>query len=244
MDVIEKYKLKEVLILKKEEIKAVLFDLDDTLVNSKKAEYNAICEFKRGYDEFKQIGNDEFAKSWNKITMKIYERYHQGEISFEELRMGRMKGLFNYYSTNISDEEAKERFKEYQNIYERNWILFDDVKNVLEKLKHKYKLVILSNGDGKQQRKKIEYTGLNEYFSDIIISGEVGYSKPEKEIFQIACKTINLNPENCIMVGDQYKVDVDGSLNVGIKGIWVNRKKENIEYKYTIDELSELENYL
>lgn len=226
------------------EIKAVLFDLDDTLVNSKMAEYKAICEFKSLHNEFNQVEDAEFAKSWGKITMEIYEKYHQGKISFEELRIGRMQGLFNYYSINISDENAKEKFKDYQNIYEKNWILFDDAKEVLENLKNKYKLVILSNGDGKQQRKKIEYTGLNKYFSDIVISSEVGYSKPEKEIFEIACKMINLKPENCIMIGDKYKVDVEGSLNAGMHGIWVNRKKEELKYKFQIKELSELKNYL
>ena len=228
----------------KAEIKAILFDLDDTLVNSKKAEYNAICEFKSLYSEFNKVEDVDFARVWSKITVETYEKYHNGEISFEELRIGRMKGLFNYYSINISDEDVKERFKNYQVIYEKNWILFDDAKEVLENLKNKYKLVILSNGDGKQQRKKIKYTGLNKYFSDIVISSEVGYSKPEKEIFEIACKMIDLKPENCIMIGDKYKVDIEGSLNAGMHGIWVNRNKEKLSYKFQVEELSELNNYL
>lgn len=228
----------------KAEIKAILFDLDDTLVNSKKAEYNAVCELKSLYSEFNKVEDADFAKVWSKITMETYEKYHNGEISFEELKIGRMKELFSYYSINISDKDAKERFKKYQVIYEKNWILFDDAKEVLENLKNKYKLVILSNGDGKQQRKKIKYTGLNKYFSDIVISSEVGYSKPEKEIFDIACKMIDLKAENCIMIGDKYKVDVEGSLNAGMHGIWVNRKKEKLSYKFQVEELSELKNYL
>ena len=230
--------------MKKEEINVVLFDLDDTLVNSKKAEYNAICEFKKLYSEFNKIEDVDFAKTWSKITMEIYEKYHNGIISFEELRIERMKGLFNNYSMDISDEDAKMKFKDYQNIYEKNWVLFDDAKEVLENLKDRYKLVILSNGDGKQQRKKIEYTGLNKYFSDIVISSEVGYSKPEKEIFEIACKMINSKPENCIMVGDKYKIDIEGSLNAGMHGIWVNRKKEQSSFEYQIEELNELSKYL
>lgn len=230
--------------MKKEEIKAVLFDLDDTLVNSKKAEYNAICEFKNLYSEFNEIKDDDFANVWSKITMEIYEKYDNAEISFDEQRIGRMKGLFSNYLINISDEDAQKKFKSYLNIYEKNWILFDDVKEVLEKLKDRYKLVILSNGDEKQQRKKIEYTGLNKYFSDIVISSEVGYSKPEKEIFEIACKMINVKPKNCIMIGDKYKVDIEGSLNAGMHGIWVNRKKEQLSFEYQIKELNELSKYL
>ncbi len=136
-----------------EEIKAILFDLDDTLVNSKKAEYNAICEFKKLYSVFGEVKDNDIAQIWNNITMKNYEKYHKGEISFEELRTKRMKELFTNYSINISKEDAKNKFKDYQKIYEKNWILFDDAEEALKTLKSKYKLVILSNGDGKQQRK-------------------------------------------------------------------------------------------
>ena len=225
-------------------IEAIFFDLDDTLFNSKKAEYNAICEFKKSYNEFDKIKDIDFSNIWNKITIEKYEKYHSGKISFEELRIGRIKGLFSNYSINISDEDAKEKFKDYQNIYEKNWILFDDTKKVLESLKSKYKFAIISNGDAKWQRKKIEYTGLNKYFSDIVISGEVGYSKPEKEIFDITCKMVDLKPANCIMIGDKYKVDIQGALNAGMQAIWVNRKKEQSNYKYQIKELNELTKYL
>ncbi len=225
-------------------IKAILFDLDDTLLNSKKAEYNAICEFKNLHSEFNEVKDINFGEVWSKITLELYEKYHKGEISFEELRIERMKELFSKYSINISDDDAKEAFKDYKNIYEKNWILFDDTKEVLEKLKNRYKLVIVSNGDGIWQRKKIKETGLNKYFSNIVISSEVGCSKPEKEIFEIAYKMVNLKPEDCVMIGDKYKVDVEGSLNAGMYGIWVNRKKEQLSYKYQINELNELTKYL
>ena len=226
------------------EIKAVIFDVDDTLVNSNKAEFNAICKFKDSYNEFNQSEYDEFAKLWKKITRDVYEKYLQHQISFEQLRIERMKTLFNDYHVNISDKEAIEIYNIYQNEYEKNWKLFDDAKEILENFKNKYKLAIITNGDSNQQRKKIKYTGLNDYFSDIFISSEVGYSKPEKEIFEIACKKINLNPENCIMIGDKYNVDVEGSLNVGMHGIWVNRNREDITYKFQVEELSELNHYL
>lgn len=147
--------MKRYLLLKnKLKIKVILFDLDDTLVNSKKAEYNAICDFKKSYSEFDRIKDIDFAMIWNKITMEKYEKYHSETLSFEELKIGRMKGLFSNYLINISDEDAKKKFKDYQNIYEKDWILFDDAKELLEKLKGRYKLVIISNGDGKRTKEK------------------------------------------------------------------------------------------
>ncbi len=226
------------------EIKAVLFDLDDTLVNSKKAEYDAICELKKMYSEFDKVKDDEFAQIWNNITLEIYEEYLKGKISFEKSRMKRMQGLFGNYLINISEAEAKNKFRDYRKIYEANWNLFNDAEEVLKNLKSKYKLVIISNGNGKQQRRKIEHTGLNKYFSNIVISSEVGCSKPEKEIFDIACQMVDSEPKNCVMIGDKYKVDIEGSLNAGMQGIWVNREKENSSYEYQIKELKELKKYL
>ena len=119
--------------------------------------------------------------------------------------------------------------------------LFVDTINVLNNLKKKYKLCIVTNGDVLEQNKKIKYTGLKKYFQGIVISSEIGYSKPEKEIFEIACNKMNVEPKNCVMIGDRYKTDIEGGINAGIKTIWVNRKEEKINYKFQIKELSEIE---
>ncbi len=228
----------------KNHIKTIFFDLDDTLVNSKKAEYNAICEFKHLYEGFSKIEDNQFARTWSKVTMENYDKYHSGKITFEELRVKRMQCLFATYNVKLSDNEAKEKFEEYQTIYERNWILFEDAINLLEELKGRFNLAILSNGDGNQQRRKIEYTGLKKYFQEIIISGEVNVSKPNRKIFEIACEKTKSNPKECIMVGDKYDTDIEGALNAGLKAIWIDRKNESREYEYKISELVEMKKFL
>lgn len=228
----------------KKRIKVILFDLDDTLINSKKAQFNAICKFKKQYKEFEQTEENEFAKLWKKITSEKYEKYLKNEISFEEQRIERMKDLFKYYSVYITEEEAKKRFNKYQKTYEDNWIAFDDTKKVLEYLYNKYKLAIISNGDGELQRRKIQKTGLNKYFSETVISSEVGVSKPDRRIFELTCKRMNVKPEECIMIGDKFSVDVEGGINAGITSIWVDRKNDNTNFKYKVHELSQVIQYI
>ena len=229
---------------RKERIKAIFFDLDDTLINSQKAQFNAICEFKKRYKEFEQVDRNEFAKLWKNITSEKYEKYLNNEISFEQQRIERMKDLFLYYSVNITDEEAKERFKYYYKTYEKNWIVFDDTEELLEYLHSKYKLAIISNGDGEQQRRKIQKTGLNSYFAEIVISGEVGVSKPDRKIFELTCEKMNVKPEECIMIGDKFSVDVGGGINAGITSIWVDRKRDSTNYKYKVNKLSQIIQYI
>ena len=203
----------------KKEKKVIFFDLDDTLMNSNRSQYNAIREFKKQYDAFKKIDDNEFANTWNKIVTEVYEKYHNGLISFEELKIKRIKDLFSAYGVNILDEEAKEIFKEYFKIYEKNWILFEDTMTILNKLKNKYKLAIITNGDGELQRKKINNIGIRDFFQEITISDEVGISKPDKRIFELTCKKMNVTPEECIMVGDKYNADIEGGISAGVTSI-------------------------
>jgi len=232
------------MLFEKDKIKAVLFDLDDTILNTRDAQANAICDFKGLFSEFNSISKEKFREEWDKITEKCYEEYLNNEYSFKRLRIQRMKKLFLKYGTSISDEEAKNRFKEYLEIYKKNWMLFTDSEEIIKEMKSKYKIAILSNGDSNYQREKIQKVGLNKYFSDIFISGDLGFEKPKKEVFEIASKKINVPIENCVMVGDKYKVDIEGSTNAGMSAIWVNRKKQNINYKYQIKEIVELRKYL
>ena len=203
-------------------MKVIFFDLDDTLLNSMEAEYNAICKFKRN-NNFDNIESEEFWKTWRTSTRGQYDRYLKGEISFQEQRIRRIQELYTRYGRTLSIQDANEKFDEYLSIYEKEWMVFDDTIEVLEELSGKYKLGVITNGDEKQQRDKITHTGIIKYFDQIIISGEVGVAKPSKEIFDIACKRMNALPEECIMVGDKYEIDIMGAINAGLTAIWVNR---------------------
>lgn len=225
-------------------IKAILFDLDDTLLNSKEAEYNAICEFKSSFNVFNKISNDEFAKIWNQITAGAYDEYEKGKFTFKQQRIERIKRIFKKYNVDVSDKEAHERFNMYLKLYEQHWKLIKNAKEVLEKLSKDFKLAIVTNGDSKHQRKKIETLGIQKYFSQIIISSEVGYAKPSQEIFKLACEKLNLLPEECIMVGDRLKKDIVGSKAIGMKALWLNSRNEQFEYEYEIKNLNEILNYI
>lgn len=225
-------------------IKAIFFDLDDTLVNSRNAEIKAACEFKKKFPEFDNMEDKEFEELWHKIAIEQYERYSKNEISYERHRIDRVKSLFSKFNIEKNDDEARQIFNIYLELYEKNWKLFDDSKEVLEKLKGNYKLGLITNGDSNQQRKKISLTEIGDYFSNIIISSEAEVSKPNKKIFEIACEKIEEEPQNCVMIGDSYKLDIQGAENYGLNAIWINRKNEKIEYGNQIKELQEILNLL
>lgn len=102
-------------------------------------------------------------------------------------------------------------------------VLFDDTKACLDKLSDSYRLAIISNGPSDIQRDKINHTGIAEYFTDIIISGETGYGKPDIRIFRLLLSRLNTDPEETWMIGDSLRKDILGAQGAGMKTVWVNR---------------------
>ena len=120
------------------EMKAIFFDLDDTLVNIKEAEHDASIEFKKLFKEFDSIEDEEFASLWRKLACEQYERYTRKEISYERNKINRIIELFSMVGIKKEDEEAKEIFNTYLYFYEKNWKAYSDVNETLDKLKKNY----------------------------------------------------------------------------------------------------------
>jgi HAD superfamily hydrolase (TIGR01549 family) len=95
--------------------------------------------------------------------------------------------------------------------------LFDDVLPTLGKLKEKYILGLVSNGNSYPQR-----CGLDNMFRFVVFSQDWGVKKPDPRIFQIALREAGCSKEELLHVGDSYEDDVQGALNAGVRCIWLN----------------------
>ena len=100
-------------------IKAIFFDLDYTILDSKRAEEIAVHEFIKKIPELNGINEEEFEKSWHRNALALYERYNRREISFERQRLDRVKNTFAEFNILKNDEEAKAIFKVYLKLYEK-----------------------------------------------------------------------------------------------------------------------------
>ncbi|HJV16829.1 MAG TPA: HAD-IA family hydrolase, partial [Bacillales bacterium] len=97
-----------------------------------------------------------------------------------------------------------------------------DTINIINTLKMHVKVAIITNGSTQRQKAKIINTNLNSCFDIIIISEEVGFSKPDKRIFELALNKLNVQPEAALFVGDDIEKDIGGCQIANIKGIWFN----------------------
>lgn len=102
-------------------------------------------------------------------------------------------------------------------IYER-WLylryyyltLASDVVCMLRQLRVKYLLGLITNGPSNAQWEKIRKLSLEQYFDVILVSGDLPWEKPEREIFRKACRVLNVKPDNCVMIGDKLETDILG----------------------------------
>ena len=221
----------------------VFFDLDHTLWDFDK---NSEMAFDRIFrSKFPEIKIKNFIGKYAPINQACWKLYQNDQITHIELRYNRLKFSFDALNMEISDENINEIANDYIEFLTDNNHLFDGAIEVLEYLKPKYKLHIITNGFANVQDKKINNALLSGYFSTITNSELAGVKKPNSIIFDYAVKVANASKENSIMIGDCLDADINGALNAGLDAIFFNEKRieapGNIKQ---INHLLELKKYL
>lgn len=221
----------------------VFFDLDHTLWDFDK---NSEMAFDRIFrDKFPEIKIADFIAKYAPINQACWKLYQNDQITHVELRYNRLKFSFDALNIEISDENINEIANDYIEYLTDNNHLFEGAIEVLEYLKPKYKLHIITNGFANVQEKKINNALLSGYFSTITNSELAGVKKPNSIIFDYAVNVARASKENSIMIGDCLDADVNGALNAGLDAIFFNEKKIEAPLNIKqINHLLELKKYL
>lgn len=124
----------------------------------------------------------------------------------------------------------------------------EEVISLLESLRKKYYLAVISNGESTSQWEKLTRLHLIPYFDCILISGDLPWEKPNKQIFFEACTHLGVRPEECIMVGDKLETDILGAGKAGLAAsVWIPLKEPGFVHvardiipDYTIEDMVDL----
>jgi putative hydrolase of the HAD superfamily len=100
---------------------------------------------------------------------------------------------------------------------------FADAAPALDALRGKYALALVTNGASCLQREKLATSGLADRFDAIVVSGDLGRGKPDPAIFAHALRAVGAEPAGAVMVGDNLDKDIDGALAAGLGAVWLNR---------------------
>lgn len=203
--------------------KAVIFDIDGTLVDHLGAQRAGLEKLYGTLEEAQRVSADEFVAIWQREADRYWEQYQAGEITFAQQRLLRVKAVFDRLGSPVSDERAMCVFRMYLTEYEGSWRLYDDVLPCLNALSA-YRLAVISNGDSGQQRRKLERMGMASRFESAVISGDVGISKPLPGIFERSLQELGISAEEAVYVGDDLETDALGAQGAGMHAIWLARE--------------------
>jgi putative hydrolase of the HAD superfamily len=224
--------------------KHLFFDLDHTLwdfdANAKESliEIYALFELEqKGVVPF-----EDFYKLYKIHNEILWDRYHKGFITGEELKWKRMwRTLLEF---KIGDEAlARAMSEKFLEILPTKKLLFPNTIEVLDYLADKnYQLHLITNGFENTQWKKLNNSGLNIYFTHVVTSESSNSIKPQKEIFDYALNKAGAQLHHSIMLGDNLEADIQGAINAGMDNIFVNHIHTTtaLQPTYTITDLSEL----
>lgn len=229
--------------MKIDNISHVFFDLDHTLWDFDK---NSALTFEKIFN-LNNIGTnlDEFLEVYVPINLNYWKLYREEKIDKASLRYGRLNDAFNMLDVKVKTSMIYKLSEDYITYLSTFNHLFDGAIEILEYLKPKYNLHIITNGFKEVQQGKLNKANIDHYFQTVTNSEMVGVKKPNPKIFNHALDMARATPKNSIMIGDNYEADIIGALNLGFDAICFNYHKENLSDDIIeINHLKEIKQFL
>lgn len=230
-----------------ERYRAVIFDFDQTLVNS-------------------SLGMDAGLECVSQACYKLIKPgtlSSEGLTSYLRILAERMDRSY-IYDRNIwwekclakfTGQKPDKRLLDYltntywESVMERT-LAYNDTFDTLGYLRgHGYRVGIVSDTDGirSMKRRRIATVGLDSYMDTIVVAGEDTMElKPDPKPFLLACKMLDVTPDQSIFVGDKPLTDTKGARRVGMSTIFLrrNRRYTDVKATATINQLNELKSIL
>lgn len=252
-------------------LKAIIFDLDDTLLWDKKSVKEAFASTCEKAVEKYDIDPEQLEKQVRKHAEELYPTYETYDF-VSNIGIGTFEGMWGDFNDegedfkklretvpayrkqawqsgledlDIEDEELAESLaKTFPEERKKHIFLYDETLEVLDALKGKYKLLMLTNGSPDLQHTKLSLSPeLEPYFDHIVISGAFGQGKPSEDIFNHALRLLDVKKDEAIMVGDNPMTDILGASRIGIDSIWINhhdRELSDVTPTYEVGRLREI----
>lgn len=202
---------------------AIVFDFDGTLVDFVDSDTKSLkllhskIETTVSFENFLDTAVDEI--------MNFHQLVDKGDIDPLLMHRFRLERTFKIHGIKWDDSAIDV----YKNELFRTCVPFDGISEVLSKLKERFKLGLLTNAyDAPEQRKRISYSGLDDYFDEILISGEIGVYKPDPRVFFSLLSRLGVVPEKAIYIGDSIEHDVFGANSAGMKSVLFSKKFKRI----------------
>ncbi|MDF2587547.1 MAG: yfnB [Anaerocolumna sp.] len=216
----------------------ILFDVDDTILDFKKGEKEALTALFKELDADKK---ENIMDEYIKINQSLWRDLEKGKVTRDYVLNNRFYLLFQQFGIEVDGEMIENRYRYYLDLQHE---CIDGATELLESLYQNYRLYIVTNGVSKTQYTRLGDAKLEKYFKEIFVSEDIGYQKPAKEYFEAVINRIpDFDYEKSIIIGDSLTADILGGNRIGIDTCWFNpHKKDNdteIKPTFEISKLSD-----
>lgn len=205
----------------------IFFDLDHTLLDLESADRDALAKFRTMSPLGEKLAWEPFYAAWEAIRIDCFQRYLDGEFTYDGQRAERMRRIYREAGIELSEDEAFAEFMRYHAILRESWRLFPETWIALTLLGNR-PLGLVTNGNARQQRDKLKKLEIEARFPFILTAEEAGCAKPDPQIFLMACERVGEKPEDCFYVGDHFASDIAPAEALGMKTVWVDRKRQSL----------------
>lgn len=221
----------------------ILFlDLDDTILDFKKAERIAISATIR---DFGVEPTEEVLSLYHVINKGQWEMLERGEKTRAQILVDRFDILFRELKVDVDAEKCARRYE--HNLSQGHWFL-PGAEEAVKSLHKRFRLFLASNGTASVQHGRLTSAGLYPWFEKVFVSQEIGFNKPSPDYFNACFAQIpDFDRSRCIMVGDSLSSDILGGINAGIATCWVAPLSKDlgaIRPDYRIESITQLEELL
>ena len=224
-------------------IKAVLIDIDNTLLDFHKSSEKAI---KTAFSKCAIPFTDKVITTFHEVNDGLWLQIEKKEITKQEMYGLRWTTIFKALGITYDGVEFEQQFRSTLSTIAEP---VDNAREMLEYLYKKYPLYAASNSSYEHQYKRMTQADMLKYFRKMFVSERVGALKPAKEFFEYCLTDIGITePAEAVIIGDSLSADIDGGVRMGLKTIWFNPHKltapTDIIPDFTVGSLLEIKNIL
>jgi len=205
---------------------AILFDLDNTLMDFDASEQAALSITIKQF--FSTFSHDSVEKEYHRINHRMWKELEEGiRKTPENIGIQRFEELATLYPSDVSASEIAETYLQYLG---QQTFLMPGVLEMLQSLSKHLELAILSNGIEKVQQSRLRDSPISPYFAYRLTSEKAGVSKPDPAIFdQLIDQIQQKDRSRILMIGDSLKSDIQGAWNAGIPSCWYNPQGKELD---------------
>lgn len=206
-------------------VKAVLFDLDDTLFDHLHSTRQGLLTICQAYPPLQQRALEELFSDYTRLLDEVHLQVLAGKLTIDEARRERFRRFFLLHHPETSNlpEMAAHAATLHRATYQASRQPVTGARELLEYLHGKVKIAIVTNNLQVEQVEKLRYLELDHLIDELVTSEKTGFIKPDPGIFHVALARLGCRAEEAVMIGDAWKSDIVGATQAGVRAIWLNR---------------------